>query len=368
MAGHDQIFKASGGKLFKPLVQREFWFYDQCLPSAPEEYPQFCPKYFGTAELNHDEWQELKEALTSPRESDSAQPPSRARSRSPPPTPSSSSLQAPLPAGGMALLRSPPRTPSPPVPVSGKGAATGNPPVSNPLLNSSSWSPVFSLSQPFSPSSAEATNPWSKRMGKKHVRRVEKRKQTVHRYLILEDLTAGMQHPCALDVKMGKRQYGDDVPEAKKISQTLKCAATTSKTLGFRLSGYQTWNSFRQTYSYLDKYEGRNLGPDRLLSQLRCFFSDGQTLIFPVIQRVLAQLQQLRDLIAAKPYFRIYSTSLLVVYDGGSRSSSLSTSPLVHVKMIDFAHLQIMSPGDPLDDGYLDGLDNLSDFLQTLIQ
>src|SRR3989338_5181000 len=63
VAGHDQIFKASGGKLFKPLVQREFWFYDQCLPSAPEEYPQFCPKYFGTAELNHDEWQELKEAL-----------------------------------------------------------------------------------------------------------------------------------------------------------------------------------------------------------------------------------------------------------------------------------------------------------------
>ena len=56
---------------------------------------------------------------------------------------------------------------------------------------------------------------------------------------MLENLTYKYRYPCVLDLKMGKRQYGDDAPESKQKSQTIKAANTTTATLGVRLAGMQ---------------------------------------------------------------------------------------------------------------------------------
>lgn len=58
-------------------------------------------------------------------------------------------------------------------------------------------------------------------------------------YLLLENLVSGYKYPCVLDLKVGARQYADDVSAAKKARKIAKAQNTTSSTLGLRLTGMQ---------------------------------------------------------------------------------------------------------------------------------
>ena len=58
-------------------------------------------------------------------------------------------------------------------------------------------------------------------------------------YLLLENLVSRYKYPCILDLKVGTRQYADDVSAAKKARKIAKTQSTTSATLGLRLTGMQ---------------------------------------------------------------------------------------------------------------------------------
>lgn len=155
----------------------------------------------------------------------------------------------------------------------------------------------------------------------------------VSKFILLEDLTRSLIKPCALDLKMGTRQYGVDATKTKQKSQRNKCLKTTSRKLGVRICGLKIWNS--SYYIKRDKYFGRRVKTGwQFARTLARFLYDGKTIASIVrhIPRLVKQLDLLALEVANLKGFRLYGASLLLMYDGQNDKKCK-----IKVNLIDFA-------------------------------
>ncbi|CCK71553.1 inositol polyphosphate kinase KCS1 KNAG_0H01400 [Huiozyma naganishii CBS 8797] len=156
----------------------------------------------------------------------------------------------------------------------------------------------------------------------------------VSKFILLEDLTRNMKHPCALDLKMGTRQYGVDASATKQRSQRMKCQKTTSRRLGVRICGLKIWN--QSYYIKRDKYFGRRVKCGwqfvRILSR---FLYDGSHVgsIVRHIPHLIKKLDMLAVEVTNLKGFRLYGASILLMYDGKADTKQRK----VKVNLIDFA-------------------------------
>ncbi|XP_029429672.1 inositol hexakisphosphate kinase 3 isoform X2 [Rhinatrema bivittatum] len=237
-------------------------------------------------------------------------------------------------------------------------------------------------------------NPWGLHCHEEQLTRMssEYHENTLHRFLLLENVASQFKYPCILDLKMGTRQHGDDATEEKRARHMKKCAQSTSSSLGVRICGMQVYQADKGHFLCKDKYYGRKLSADGFRQALYHFLHNGKCLRTDLLEPILLQLRTLKSVIEGQNSYRFYSSSLLIVYDGQEQAEGtvtldhpgyiqkngcalpyvVNSHPKVDVRMIDFAHTTYKGCRDNQtndegpDQGYIFGLDNLSRILQSI--
>ncbi len=194
-------------------------------------------------------------------------------------------------------------------------------------------------------------------------------------YLLLENLVSQYKFPCVLDLKIGKRQYSDDVSTAKKARKIAKSESTTSATLGIRLVGMQAFDP-PKSYICRNKYYGRSLNDDTFKTTMKEFFSTDGKLRSDVIKKVVGKVSGLVEVVANLETFRFYTSSLLVTYDGDGHDHDRDRDEadvLADVRVIDFAHSTHKGLGDDVvhdgaDLGFIEGLKSFVAIMDKILQ
>jgi len=189
---------------------------------------------------------------------------------------------------------------------------------------------------------------------------------TVDHYILLEDLTHGMKHPCICDLKMGCKTHEEDAPLKKRLVQTSIDTMSTSKALGFRVCGIRSWQVDAKTYDVKDKPWGLALSNTRMDQALKIFFSNGKSIRYEVVGAMIPKLLKILKWFQQQTKYKFIGSSILLVYDGdiSGLGSGASTKDIkFDVRLVDFAHTVDV---DKPDIEYIVGLKNLIQYLKTI--
>lgn len=140
------------------------------------------------------------------------------------------------------------------------------------------------------------------------------------KFIMLENLVYNYSHPCLMDLKMGRRQFGNDSSAEKRKLLAERCAHSTSATLGYRINGSQVYKSSNHQYVFHDKYFGRELDDSGAVEELYHFFHNGFKLRCDVIQELINKLNRLESYLSYQHVFNFFSCSLLLIYDADNKS------------------------------------------------
>mmetsp|Transcript_21451 Transcript_21451/g.52558 ORF Transcript_21451/g.52558 Transcript_21451/m.52558 type:complete len:399 (-) Transcript_21451:560-1756(-) len=217
-------------------------------------------------------------------------------------------------------------------------------------------------------------NQWGLRCHNK--KKQDLKKSSNIRYIELEDLTLPFSRPNILDLKIGTRVYGvnDDPQKIKRKIE--KSASTTSCSLGLRLCGMQVYNPVDDTYTFRDKFDGRNLDEKGFVNSIKQFFTciDGQ-LRLTVIERLIERILKLVSVVSEQKSFQFFSSSLLFICEGcGPKDQKRLFGTVkndnlqrVDLRFIDFAQAARDTEEKGVDKGFLKGLGNIVTILRNLL-
>lgn len=160
---------------------------------------------------------------------------------------------------------------------------------------------------------------------------------------------------------MGTKTYTNDSNMVKQWMLDSKDHKTTTSVLGFRITGFRAYRQSTCEYDVKGKPWGMALTPEDMAENLITFFDDGTKIRLDVLKKYIERLEVLLEWYSQQNIIKIYSSSLLFVYDSDNPSPDAAT-----VHMIDFAHVKRIEDPEGRDTRYCIGLRNLIDIFQTI--
>ncbi|KAL4431979.1 hypothetical protein ABPG77_000246 [Micractinium sp. CCAP 211/92] len=157
--------------------------------------------------------------------------------------------------------------------------------------------------------------------------------------LELEDLASAYRHPCIIDIKIGFRTWYPEADPAYIQRCRKKDASTTQAALGFKICGMQVFRHGAGGYWRASKRWCKTLPAELVDKALHSFAHNDHGLrpsdVYGGPGGAIAQLEALESWFAVQRDFRFYSSSVLVLYEGGAASPE---GAKVRVRLVDFAH------------------------------
>jgi len=176
--------------------------------------------------------------------------------------------------------------------------------------------------------------------------------------LKIEDLTHGLKQPCIVDLKMGTQTYTEDAPQ--NIIDREKNKYPPQSIIGFRIVGMKVFRSSTGETWKSEREWCRQIKPETMPKAIEEFFFDGKVVRQELVKKLMSKLEEIEDVLRANAQWRMYGSSLLVVYDGQDADADIT------LKMIDFANLFEIRDGG-VDEGYLHGVDRLKSCLSSIL-
>ncbi|KAL5362404.1 SAICAR synthase-like protein [Aspergillus floccosus] len=182
--------------------------------------------------------------------------------------------------------------------------------------------------------------------------------------IVLENVACGFKRPNVLDVKLGARLWADDAPLTKRAKLDAVSKETTSSTLGFRIAGMKVWTGVnRETdegsktdpyatkyegnegargevvekdgYLRYDKWYGRSFHAENVRDGFETFLAgakagpaDRSKMVARRFADALRKVQQVLE----SEESRMYSSSVLIVYEGDPEAMELALEEEKKVK------------------------------------
>ena len=114
-------------------------------------------------------------------------------------------------------------------------------------------------------------------------------------FIVLDNVIASYKLPCILDLNMGTQIWYPGDSEGKKRRHEEKSSRTTSKSMGLRLQGLQLYNSSKSSWSYKNKYHGRDFDNQKLIETVQKFINEApQPIRNNIAQVIKIKLYELR--------------------------------------------------------------------------
>ncbi|KAL7746797.1 hypothetical protein RI367_007843 [Sorochytrium milnesiophthora] len=170
--------------------------------------------------------------------------------------------------------------------------------------------------------------------------------------VVLGNLLDGFRAPCVVDVKLGTQLYDDDADDAKRAKMVALAEATTSGSIGVRISGMTVRSSGNDAKVYGKAY-GKSLVADTVYTAFLEYTSMVATRSgrMHVLRRIRTWAQSLLDEMCTVEG-QFVGCSLLAIFEGAD-----AAMPRVEVRLIDFAHSTLQDGRGP-DRQFLLGLHN----------